>query len=1516
MKKTNCSIRLSSHSPILSQFIKMVAVCVALFSVAAHGKTLTWSGGAGTGYWNVSVNWGGGGTPGAGDTLIFPFTNGVAYTTNNISSLVLNQIRFTGPNGYVIRGNAFTLTNSILATTNSGANTIENNITLATAANVLIVVSNGVSLTLAGALYGSVGVNKAGMGTLIYQSPIDNYYTGTTLVSGGTLQLDVDGDSAFGGPLVIGDGTGAGSPTVQDLIYDEISETAPITINRNGTLDLNNFSETIGPNLTLSGGTIQTGSGLLTLSANSTITATNGDSYIYGHLSTGSGTLTLQGNDYHWLIFEAIVSGSANIVQNDTLTTGWNSANTYMGNYAANGGGGVFLENSLALGNINNSMTLNGSVYVAVYNNINITNQSLTINDSGEIYVPAPSTNSWRANFTLNSTCSAYILTNCALTLNGPIGGAGGLTKTGPGRLVYSGSTANTYSGLTTVNEGELDLNKPFNVKAIAPSGLGLVIGDGTGSDRVVCQNGEQFYSTITPVTINSSGMLNLNGYSDVIGPMTLNGGVINTAGGLLGLPGTVTESGTSYIYGNVYPYGSDLVFSNTGDLYIPASISAYSSYGITKAGVGNVYLQASNSYTGLTVVQQGRLQVENSWALGSTSSGTVVSNGATLVLQGSIGITNESLTLNGPGEDWDWGALDVESGTNTWAGPITVNANSTLDSWVSASALHIAGSISGSGGLELFGYGTHYFEGSTANTYAGVTTIDATTGAGPTTLVLNKSSGTASVPGNLVANSGSTVRLANSRQTVNTADVLVNGGGLFDFSTFYTYMDTLRGSGTVNFGNLGYVYLGLNNGTSEFDGSFTGIGYPGYTVGKGGNGTFTIGGNSSYTTGVTHVFNGKVVINGSQPQITVTVDAGATLGGSGTVGIITANGIISPGNSPGILNSSNVTFSSTGNFTVELTGPNPGVGGYDQLNVTAVSGITTLGNATLMVVPAFTTPVAIGQQFVIIYAAQSGPPCCSEEEVLGMFNGLADGTTFNVGGFSFQISYLGSGVVLTLVGVPAAQASYAVASGNGNAAIDPNECDALSLGITNSSGTAMTGVSATLSSADPNVMVTQPASTYADVPSSGTSTNVTPFQISVLPSFLCGNAIHLNLTVTSVSHGSFVVPVVLQSGEASTSAARFDNITLPIIRDIGSAESTNVVSGFSGPVMKVAVSLYLTHPRDQDLTNISLIGPDGTTVMLSAANGGSGQNYGSGTSDASRTTFDDAGASSITSGTAPFVGTFRPQSPLSAFIGNMNVNGNWRLHIADGYGGSLGNLNTWSLFLYPATCGSGGGACALCADGTIYTNTLDASSAIQTGRLTRNCIISTCGSIKSCPGVADFTARHYHAYPFYNGQSNACVTVALTDPSCYLMSVAYLGSFDPANPCATNYLGDAGNDTGNSQGCGLSGGILTYSFNVPSNSVFVVTVNEVGSGLCGNPYTLSVSGGDCRPILNIAPARTNKVDLNWPTVAGGYNLEATPSLAPQTWTGITNVPVAIGNLFNVTNSSSPTNRFYRLHKP
>jgi hypothetical protein len=308
---------------------------------------------------------------------------------------------------------------------------------------------------------------------------------------------------------------------------------------------------------------------------------------------------------------------------------------------------------------------------------------------------------------------------------------------------------------------------------------------------------------------------------------------------------------------------------------------------------------------------------------------------------------------------------------------------------------------------------------------------------------------------------------------------------------------------------------------------------------------------------------------------------------------------------------------------------------------------------------------------------------------------------------------------------------------------------------------------------------------------------------------------------------------------------------------------------------------------------------------MLSAANGGSGQNYGSATNDASRTTFDDAAATAITSGTAPFVGTFRPQSPLSAFNGSTSVNGNWRLHLADGYSGSVGTLRAWSLFLYPVTCGSGGGACALCADGTLYTNTLDTSGTVMASRLFRNAVASACGSSKPYPGTSP-GSFYYHAYPFYNASSNACITVTLTSFGGELMSSAYLGTFNPAN-LSSNYLADSGVSTGGANA-------LTNSFNVPANSIFVVVVNNV---IAAGTYSLSVSGGNCTPALNIAPAGSAQVDVNWPTVAGGYQLEATPSLPASAWTGVTNEPIAIGNLFNVTNSSvSPTNRFYRLRKP
>lgn len=711
----------------------------------------------------------------------------------------------------------------------------------------------------------------------------------------------------------------------------------------------------------------------------------------------------------------------------------------------------------------------------------------------------------------------------------------------------------------------------------------------------------------------------------------------------------------------------------------------------------------------------------------------------------------------------------------------------------------------------------------------------------------------------------------------------------------------SLNGSGNVNlgpnfvdsFGTGSHTYDGVISGSGIFD-----------VIGSGLN--YTLNGNNTYT-GQTYIYDGvpcTVTVNGLQPQSQVYVGTLATLGGSGTVGTITANGSIAPGISPGILNSGSVAFSPTGNFTVELTGPNPGVGGYDQLNVT---GTASLANATLTVVPAFTTPVAIGQQFVILNNDFS-------DAITGTFSGLAEGATITAGGYNFTISYVGgtgNDVMLTLISIPGEVASSAVTAGDGSHGIDPNECDNLALVITNTAGSPMTGINATLSTTTEGVLITQPYAPYPDIPANGSGTNLAPFQISTLTNFACGTPINLQLSVDS-SFGPFTMNYTLNTGE-SVAPLRYDvtgNVSIP---DVGSVDSTNVVSGFSStPLQKVVVSLYITHPFDSDLTNISLISPDGTTVLLSSANGGGGANYGSALiPDSNRTTFDDAAATAITAGTAPFVGTYRPQSALAAFINNVTPNGSWHLHIADGFGGSLGTLRGWSLFLYGTTCNTGSGACDVCLPPISDAITL--SSPVQTNRWDRDGITASCGSPKNWDGFGDTgPGFHYNVYVFTNTSgADACVSVKLQSTSA-VMAATYLNSYDPTT-IANNYLADSGFSTDEA-----AAGTTTYSAEIPNGARFVVVVNEVYQGAGTQPYTLTLSGLPCPPpTLNIQPVAPSQARLYWDTSAGGYVLESVSNLQANSWGTVTNEPIVIGANYNVTNSSvMPTNRFYRLHKP
>ncbi len=181
-------------------------------------------------------------------------------------------------------------------------------------------------------------------------------------------------------------------------------------------------------------------------------------------------------------------------------------------------------------------------------------------------------------------------------------------------------------------------------------------------------------------------------------------------------------------------------------------------------------------------------------------------------------------------------------------------------------------------------------------------------------------------------------------------------------------------------------------------------------TVSQIGSGTTTLSAANSYS-GLTTVSSGTLLVNGSQPGSALTVNSGATLGGTnGKIGAVSVpGGTVSPGAASagsGILNSGNVNFSSTAALNVDLDGTIAGTG-YDQLNVT---GTVNLGTSTKLNVTLGTgfTPVP-GNTFTIIQSSSA---------ISGTFTSLAEGTLFSANGQFFQISYKNDDVSLTCIAV------------------------------------------------------------------------------------------------------------------------------------------------------------------------------------------------------------------------------------------------------------------------------------------------------------------------------------------------------------------------------------------------------------------------------------------------------------------------------------------------------------------
>ena len=250
-----------------------------------------------------------------------------------------------------------------------------------------------------------------------------------------------------------------------------------------------------------------------------------------------------------------------------------------------------------------------------------------------------------------NITLAAGALTaggdNSSTTFSGVISGTGGLVKAGSGTLILSGS--NTYSGATQVNAGTLQLGA---ANALASS-TALIIASGATFDT-------SWGNSQTVASLSGAGSLNIRSNTFTVGDST------NST-----FSGSISDS-----------YGS-----------------------LVKVGTGVLTLSGNSTFTGLTTINQGAIAVTSATALGGSTYGNVIADGAALYLGNNITLSEGSFDISGAGPN-NLGALRSISGSNSYSGALNLKAATSLGADAGAS-LSIAGQLSLAYPLTITGDGS-----------------------------------------------------------------------------------------------------------------------------------------------------------------------------------------------------------------------------------------------------------------------------------------------------------------------------------------------------------------------------------------------------------------------------------------------------------------------------------------------------------------------------------------------------------------------------------------------------------------------------------------------------------------------------------------------------------------------------------------------------------------------------------------------------------------------------------------
>ena len=547
----------------------------------------------------------------------------------------------------------------------------------------------------------------------------------------------------------------------------------------NNTGDLNPYKMTFNGNI--SGGAT---TGLITLNFTG---------------STGNRSGDTTGNLMNGIISNGLSGGLSVIVTGNGQTGVWqftNSGSSYTGGTTVTSGTLIF--NSIANAGQNSSigagstLTLGSGTFVKYAGGAAATDRTIT--GTGAFY------NIGSGALTLTGSVNAGITYRggANFIINGLITGGGGMSRT-DGGTVFLNNNNNSFTGNFSISDGAFQVTSIFNNGTNSAAGNTGNLGLGQASNTV----GRFEYTGVTTSTDRLIVMQNSN---TVLGGTGLGTIDVKTAGQTLVFTNGVRLSTTSAT--TAATNFSSLTLTGVGNGEIQGQIGGTTSSASTvvnlqiiKSGTGTWTLSGANTYALQTTISGGILNIRNNSALGAVVSsetvpsaanaGTVVASGATLQLQNNISVGAEALTLSGTGAAGQNGALVNVSGTNSYAGALTLGtANVTISSDSGSLALTSTTAIvGGTRALTLTGAGNGSLAAAMDTTVSGL----AKNGTGIWTI-----SGASTYTGATAVNAG-TLNVTGSLG--NTAVTVANGATLAASSTLGGNL-TVANLGTLSIGN------------------------------------------------------------------------------------------------------------------------------------------------------------------------------------------------------------------------------------------------------------------------------------------------------------------------------------------------------------------------------------------------------------------------------------------------------------------------------------------------------------------------------------------------------------------------------------------------------------------------------------------------------------------------------------------------------------------------------------------